>query len=176
MRFTAFFRYHTTKGTTPAGAPNTTIGSDSAPSPTADGTVAPTYPPVQPTLADDNLLVVQNVSSQAGFPQKIAVGYGWVGAGAAPAVTASLYVLEEATGLWFLVAPATTTLTAGGLVFFDALCVPDGSPGGGGVPGGVPSYALGKASAQRYLLVPACASPTTGQFYFCMAPVMTASP
>jgi hypothetical protein len=179
MRFpTAFFRYHTTKGTVPAGAANTTIGSDSAPSPTANGATPPTYPPVLPQTTLDNLLIVPNVTNQGFAPQKIAVAYGWVGSGAAPATTASLYVLEQVTGLWYLVGTAGTNLVAGGLAFFDALSMGDGPAfGGGQVPGY--SYSLataGRATAQNYLIVPACASPTTGQWYFAAAAILTTSP
>jgi hypothetical protein len=177
MRFSAFFRYHTTPGTIPAGAANALLNSDVAPSPTANGSTTPTYPPSQPLASLDNLLVVPNTSSQGASPQKIAVGYGWVGSGSAPATTATLYVLEEATGLWFVVGTAATALVPGGLVFFDALSVPDFPPlGGGQVPGQIFPQVNYKAPAQRYLLVPACGSPTTGQWYFAWSSVLTISP
>jgi hypothetical protein len=174
-----FFRYYGAAGTVPPGAKNPLLGSDSAPSPLADGDVAPTYPTPLPLVGQDNVLEVRNVTNQGGFPQKIAVGYGYVGAGSAPALTATMYALEEATGLWYLVGTAHTALVAGGFVFFDALTTADGPPfGGGSVPGGniAANVGVGQSSSGKYVLVVDLVGTTAGQYYFSMTPILTTSP
>jgi hypothetical protein len=180
VQFTkVFFRYTTTKGTWPAGAPNTVLGSDSAPSPLAGGTVAPAYPPSLPNPASqDNALAFRSFTSQGLFPQKIAVLYGYVGSASQPALTATMYFLEEGTGLWYVVGTAATALTKNGPTFFDAFPVPDPVPFQGGVPGAVPGVTepVQKVTEGRYVLVVSGSGAVTGQYYFAMAPILSANP
>jgi hypothetical protein len=181
MKFTkVFFRYNTTPGTVPQGAPNPILGSspaDSAPSPLAGGSVVPTYPAVLPAATQDNVLSFKSNTSQGGFPQKIAVLYGYVGAGSQPALTATMYFLEEGSGLWYLVGTAGTTLVKNGPTFFDAFSVPDAVPYPG-FPGQQPGtiQAVSQVSEGRYMLVVSGSGAVSGQYYFAMAPILTSNP
>lgn len=179
MRFpVVFYRYLTTPlAGTPT--PNTVLGSDSAPTPAAVGATGASVPTAEPAANADNALSVKSTSDQGGFPQRIAVLYGYVGAGAAPALTATMYFLEETTGLWFVVGQPATALAAGGVTWFDVMSIPHGAPfGGGASPGQTPDQTLyaGRSSAGRYLLVVAKVGNVAGQYYFAMAPVLTTSP
>lgn len=180
MRFPCvFYRQYSTSGGNANLTPNPVLGSDSAPSPLAVSATAVNPPTPELAAGSDNVLSVPNVSSQAGFPQRIAVLYGYVGAGSAPALTASLYFLEETTGLWFLVGTKSTALVKGGITFFDALSISQGPVfGGGAYPGQTPDQTLGKGqpSSGRYALIVDLVGTVVGQYYFAMAPVLTASP
>ena len=180
MRFPCvFYRQYATSGGNPALSPNPELGSDSAPSPLASGATSVSVPTPEAAANSDNVLSVQHVSSQDGFPQRIAVLYGYVGAGSAPALTASLYFLEETTGLWFLVGTAHTALVKGGVTYFDAVSISRGPVfGGGAYPGLTPDQSMhkGQPSAGRYSLIVDLVGTVVGQYYFGMAPVLTSSP
>lgn len=179
MRFpTVFYRF---LGITPTPGltPNTQLGLDVAPSPLASGTVSPGGPTPEDPAPTDCVLPVKFTTAQGGFPQRIAVLYGYVGAGAAPALTGTLYFLEETTGLWFVVGTAATLLAVGGVTYFDCLSIADGPAfGGGRYPGLTPdqTIGLGQASAGSYHLLVNKVGSVNGQYYFGMAAVLTSNP
>jgi hypothetical protein len=73
-------------------------------------------PPVGPPAPQDNLLVGDKSLTfrELGQTHRIAIAY----AGSA-AITANLYIYEEATGLWYKCSPSPLALPANTITFFD---------------------------------------------------------
>jgi hypothetical protein len=156
------------------------LGSDTPPTPSSNGNAAIVQPPVKPPtnlVNGDCVLRSRAVGKDGVAVQRVAVLYGYNGAGTAPALTATLWALEETFGIWFPVGAANTALTVGGLTHFDALPVSDQVPFSGGAPGSYPGQALvDPAPAMEFALIVANVGSINGQYFFGMAPVFTSSP
>lgn len=155
-----FYRYVGSAGAQATVA----MGADAAPT-TVFGT--PGTPPKDPSAASaanvDNVLSCRNGGSSTPAPVQ-AVAVAMCGPTGATSPTANLYVWDDATEHWYLLTASPVTLPQNEVVEIPVLAPCEGPPGSPTQPG-----------SDYMLVVIANGSPTSGQYSFAMAPVMSAA-
>jgi hypothetical protein len=121
-----------------------------------------TVPTTLGDQAKDNVLNA-SFNNINGWPSaRIAVGYGYTGAGVALNLTADVFIWDDLTGRWFKLNAAALTLKPGQVQFFDCI--------------GLPQNALGETSTgslEAFVKVTAAGGDPNGVYTFPLAPVLT---